>query len=142
MKPLMTLATFIAAGLIGIPDASWAQAKTDLGKREYDNNCAVCHGLKGKGDGPYAGDLLKTRVPDLAVLTKQNQGVFPVARMYEIIDGRQQIKGHGTRDMPIWGYDYTLRAAEYYRDVDYNPEYYVRARILALIEYVHRLQEK
>ena len=23
--------------------------------------------------------------------------------MYRIIDGREEVRGHGTRDMPIWG---------------------------------------
>ncbi len=39
------------------------QPKTDLGKREYDNNCAVCHGSDAKGNGPYA-DMLRTPAPD------------------------------------------------------------------------------
>ena len=30
-----------------------AADRIDIGKREYDANCAICHGLVGKGDGPY-----------------------------------------------------------------------------------------
>jgi mono/diheme cytochrome c family protein len=115
--------------------------KNDIGKREYTENCAVCHGKTGKGDGPYAG-LGNTRVSDLTVLSKGNKGVFPFARVYEVIDGRQAVKAHGPRDMPIWGTEYQVKAAEYYMELDYDPNVYVRARILALIDYLNRLQAK
>ena len=49
---------------------------------------------------------------------------------------------HGTRDMPIWGRDYKIKAAEYYMEAPYDPDAYVRARILALLEYINRLQAK
>ena len=44
--------------------------------------------------------------------------------------------------MPIWGNQYRVRAAEYYIDVPYDPEVFVRAKILALIDYISRLQVK
>lgn len=116
-----------------------AQQRVDLGKREYDNNCAACHGSNGKGNGPYA-ELLKKSPPDLSTMARRNGGVFPMARAYEVIEGAGV--GHGTRDMPIWGQDYNVKAAEYYMDVPYNPEVYVRTRILALVEYLNRLQTK
>lgn len=116
--------------------------KLDTGKREYETKCVVCHGPAGKGDGSYA-ELLKTAASDLTVLKKKNGGVFPVDRVYAVIDGREAIRSHGDRDMPIWGNDYskdTVKAAEYYADVPYDMETYVRARILALIDYLNRLQ--
>lgn len=116
-----------------------AQQKMDPGKREYDTNCAVCHGSDGKGNGPY-GELLKRSPPDLTTMAKRNGGVFPVAKSYEMIEGAGP--GHGTRDMPIWGKDYSVKAAEYYMDVPYDREAFVRGRILSLIEYLHRLQAK
>ena len=57
-----------------------------------------------------------------------------------MIDGRQEVKGHGPRDMPVWGRDYQIKAGEHYGDVAYDPEVYVRGRILALIDYLNRLQ--
>ena len=92
--------------------ASWSADKEDIGKREYDNNCIACHGADGKG-GIYV-DFLKTTPPDLTQLTKANGGVFPLERVYGAIDGRQQVKSHGTREMPIWGRDYQIRAGEHY----------------------------
>ncbi|MFZ5511188.1 MAG: c-type cytochrome [Pseudomonadota bacterium] len=141
MKQKQITSALVAAVLAGSGGIALAAEKIDLGKREYQQNCVVCHGPGGKGDGSY-GELLKTRLPDLTQLAKNNGGVFPVARVYEVIDGRQQVKAHGTREMPIWGTDYSVKAAEYYRDVDYDPEAFVRARVLALIDYLHRLQAK
>ena len=127
------LAALLATG------AALSQAKVDTGKREFDNNCAACHGKDGKGAGSIT-DLLKKAPPDLTTLSKRNGGVFPMARVYDVIEGAGP--GHGTRDMPVWGKAYSIQAAEYYMDVPYNSEAYVRARILALAEYMNRLQTK
>ena len=119
--------------------AVFAQGRTDLGKREYDANCAVCHGKDGKGGGPYV-DALKRSPPDLTTMAKRNGGMFPVARAFDVIEGAGP--GHGTRDMPIWGQKYSIDAAAYYLDVDYDQRAVVRARILTLVEYLNRLQAK
>lgn len=116
-----------------------AQGRSDLGKREFENNCAVCHGSDAKGKGVY-NNFLKTDAPDLTTLAKRNGGVFPVANTFEIIEGAG--KGHGTRDMPIWGQEYKVRAGEYYVDVPYNPQAFVSGRILVLIEHLNKLQVK
>lgn len=116
-----------------------AQGRPDLGKREFENNCAVCHGSDAKGKGVY-NNFLKTDAPDLTNLAKRNGGVFPVANTFEIIEGAG--KGHGTRDMPIWGQEYKVKAGEYYVDVPYNPQAFVSGRILALIEHLNKLQVK
>ena len=131
----------LVAAMIAAPGSTAAAEKIDFGKREYQANCAGCHGASGKGDGPYNAFLNKSS-SNLTVLAKNNGGVFPMARVYEVIDGRQEVPAHGKRDMLIWGADYAVKAAEYYVDVPYDPESYVRARILALIEYINRLQAK
>lgn len=144
MKKAMTSVVVLAAisiGAIGLAQAQ-SKAKYDLGKKEYEARCVVCHGSAGKGDGSYS-DLLKTPAADLTTLKKKNGGVFPVDRIYAVIDGREFVKGHGDRDMPVWGKEYSVetgRAAEYYVDVPYSMEAYVRSRILALIDYLNRLQ--
>lgn len=114
--------------------------KVDLGKREFEANCASCHGTNGKGNGLLV-EWLRRSPTDLTTLTKRNGGVFPVSRMYETIEGAN-VPSHGSRDMPVWGTDYRVKAAEYYIDVPYDPEIYVRTRILSLIEYINRLQER
>jgi len=125
---------------LALPATVMAQAKADFGKHEFDANCAACHGVSGKGSGPIA-DLLKRSPTDLTTLQKRNGGIFPMARVYETIEG-VGVAEHGTRDMPVWGREYSIKAGEYYMDVPYNQEAYVRARILALAEYLSRIQVK
>ena len=135
-----TAIAVVTAVLIALPTIGAAEKKIDVGKREFDANCAVCHGLQGRGDGPLAG-LIEQHAANLTVLAKNNGGVFPLTRVYEYIEGQKATKAHGTRDMPIWGREYQIKAAEYYVDVPYDAESYVRARILALAEYINRLQQ-
>jgi mono/diheme cytochrome c family protein len=134
--------TVSAAGLALLCGASLAQTttKVDLGKQEYNASCAVCHGSTGKGNGPYT-PLLKIAPPDMTQLAKQNGGVLPINRLYEMIEGIG-VPSHGTRDMPIWGRAYRLQAGEYYVDTPYDAEAFVRTRILSLVEYINRLQMK
>ena len=118
-----------------------ADNKMDVGKIEFGQSCATCHGVDGKGKGSFA-EALQLSVPDLTTLSKRNGGVFPMSRVYEVIDGREAIKAHGTREMPIWGKHYAVRAAPAYDDFAYDPEVAARGRILALIDYLYRLQAK
>ena len=141
MKSKILRISLLAGAVVGASAGAWAQSETDLGKREYDSNCAVCHATDGKGQGPYR-EFLDVAPSDLTVLAKNNQGVFPINRVYEVIDGREAVKAHGPREMPIWGTEYSIKAAELYTDVPYNSEAYVRNRVLALIDYLYRIQQK
>lgn len=131
----------IAAAMIFAASA-FAADKFDAGKFEYDNTCAACHGLKGKGDGPVAGELTR-RPPDLTILASNNNGVFPFDRVYQIIDGRQEVKAHGSREMPVWGERFNLETSLFFENYPKtDPESAARSRIMALTEYIYRLQGK
>lgn len=119
-----------------------AQAQVDLGQREYMANCAVCHGTSGNGAGFYDGML--TRKPtNLTILAKTNGGVFPSQRVYDVIDGRKDVPAHGPRDMPIWGSDYSVKGQGVYDAFGaVDPEAFARLRILALVDYLNRIQVK
>ena len=136
---LMALALIASAAFT---QAAFAAEKFDFGKREYESNCAVCHGMKGKGDGPYAGFVQTKRGLDLTTIQKRNAGVFPLLQVLETIDGRREIAAHGPRDMPIWGRDYLEKGRGDYLDVPYDLERYVETRIVALADYLYRLQVK
>ena len=144
MRPIKIAAALLALGVFSIWGNGYAADKADFGKHEYEMKCAICHGLKGKGDGPYADiGMLNARVADLTTLSKRNNGVFPFQRMYEVIDGAETLKAHGTRDMPIWGTVYREEIGESQTHVyDEIAPAYVRAQILALIDYINRLQGK
>jgi mono/diheme cytochrome c family protein len=132
----------IAGALIWLPTAALSQDGSS-GRIEYEANCAVCHGETGTGAGPFA-DYIKTAVPDLTMLAKNNGGVFPAERVHEVIDGRREVATHGPRNMPIWGREYNDQAVEYYREVwkIQHPESIVSDRINGLVAYIESLQEQ
>ncbi len=138
----LTKKVLVGATLALVPAMGFA-AEPTLGEREYRANCAVCHGVKGDGKGSFAG-MLTVAPSDLSMLAKSNGGVFPFDRIYKVIDGRAPDAGHGGGEMPIWGNRYSVKAGEYYMDsfATYNPEEFVRARILALIDHLNALQRK
>lgn len=140
MLDAQNISAFIGLILAMASTVALPAEKPDQGRVEYTNNCLNCHGQSGDGNGPYASLLNKTP-SDLTKLSKSNKGVFPFARIYEVIDGRQTLKGHGQRDMPIWGNAYRVESGEKLFETYYDPEIYARTRILALIEYISRLQK-
>jgi mono/diheme cytochrome c family protein len=136
----------IATVLSGIAAVLWsgavlAQTTTDFGKTEYYAKCAVCHGLSGKGEGSF-GEVLKVNMPDLTTIAKRNGGVFPLDRVKMAIDGRATPRAHGTSEMPIWGTRYSVEAAPRYDDFRFDSEAYVQVRVLALVDYLYRLQAR
>ena len=114
----------------------------DIGRLEYQSSCAACHGADGKGTGPV-GIVLLTKPADLTTIAKKNNGVFPITRIYEVIDGRQAVKAHGDRAMPVWGHRYSFAPIPTPNEVPlYDREPLIRAHILAVIDYLYRIQEK
>lgn len=128
------------AGVLGlaIPWAAGAAEVVGVGPAEFEARCAVCHGLDGRGDGPFA-PLLVQPPADLTQLARAAGGSYPAERIYRIIDGRDLIAAHGTREMPIWGRELLV---DYRRQESAigDPERFVRDRIMALVDYLRRLQ--
>jgi mono/diheme cytochrome c family protein len=132
----------IIANLVSVGTFAWAQ-DADMGKFTYQALCAPCHGADAKGNGPV-GKALKIAAPDLTILAKKNGGALPVSALYEVIDGRKAIAAHGTRNMPVWGAfsPELLYPYDKFLDFSYDPEVTVRTHILAIIDYLNRIQEK
>jgi mono/diheme cytochrome c family protein len=139
MRPHLLLGRILlTVVLIGVAAAASGQHAT-IGAIEYRMSCAVCHGEDARGDGPLA-HLLTVKPTNLTKLSKRNNGRFPTEQVVETIDGRTQVSGHGTREMPVWG---TRYAAEVGRDYGpYGSETVVRTRILELVHYLQTIQEK
>lgn len=119
-----------------------ADKPVDIGRFEYEGACAGCHGLSGKGDGPMA-EQLKSRTPDITILARNNNGIFPYDRVYQTIDGTREVKAHGSREMPIWGRAFRAQSSLFFDTFPgSNTESAARSRLLALTEYIYRLQGK
>lgn len=122
--------------------ASWQQESGPVrseriarGELSYRVHCASCHGSGGQGDGSLA-DHLKVKPTDLTRLSHGNRGVFPAERVYTVIDGRREVRGHGTSGMPVWGL--TFQTSGW----DSDQEAEVRERILDLMSYLESIQAK
>ncbi len=99
----------------------------------YRSYCAVCHGADGHGRGPVASTL-KVAPPDLTRISARHGGTFPRMRIEGIISGEVPVvKGHGTKEMPIWGPIFS----EVTRDQDLG-----RVRIDNLARYLESIQGK
>lgn len=132
----------LLAGLLALSAACGAQPvqRIDAGKMEYESHCAICHGENGRGSGEMRKFLTKAPT-DLTTMTKRSGGAFPNQLAWEIIDGRTEVGPHGTRSMPVWGRVYRQEALSE-PGAATQPEWYVRNRIVALLDYLSRIQER
>lgn len=108
-----------------------------VGEKEFQTNCAACHGMDGRGNGPMV-EWLKVKPRSLRTLAKQNSGVFPWQRVYGVLDGSTAVKPHGPTDMPVWGGRYAESTIR--EEGEYSPAT-VRARILEVVFYLATIQE-
>ena len=83
--------------------------------------------------------LLVFKPADLTQLSKKNNGEFPFWRIYRAIDGRDIIRGHGTREMPLWGFVFQMEDRPQGSSVDEDT---VRGRIWQLVYFLESIQEK
>lgn len=102
----------IAAWTMGAASMAHAQQNAgdiiDAGMADYGSHCAACHGASGAGDGPYA-HFLNVPIPNLTRLAERNGGAFPYFQVYETINGTWVLPGHGERNMPIWGQEFSYK---------------------------------
>ncbi|RPI64110.1 MAG: cytochrome c [Lysobacterales bacterium] len=104
------------------------------GEEIFLKYCSACHGESGRGDGPVARSLV-TAVPDLTAISRR-YGEFPTTRIADTIDGRgPRIDAHGTRAMPVWGYEFWIEEGG---DVVAQRE--MKEAIAKLVDYVRSIQ--
>lgn len=139
LPALLLMATTLEAMTSTNNDSTPAPAiGVDLGRGDFMNYCAACHGATGVGDGTVA-EFLTLTPANLTLLTKRNAGQFPRERITEVIDGRVVVKVHGLRDMPIWG-DWFRREASQTEADKAHAEDIANARIKALVDFIETLQ--
>jgi len=112
--------------------AAEAAAAAKRGAPIFQTFCAPCHGASAGGDGPMA-DSLRFAPADLRTIARRSGGRFPAEKVAKMIDGREQVKGHGGTDMPIWG-DAFKNTREGF------DERRVKERIADLVQYLATLQ--
>lgn len=116
----------------------FADSVIDAGRGTFIDACSTCHGVFGYGDGIVA-DMLNTAPANLTLLSKNNKGVFPWRKVYDVIDGRNQKADHGQRDMPIWGQVWEQSVPPEYKK---DAEVFVRGRILELMLFLESIQKQ
>jgi mono/diheme cytochrome c family protein len=106
------------------------------GAEMYQRLCASCHGVGAHGDGPVAS-LIKIGVPDLTRIALRDGGEFPTEDVHRTIDGRFELRAHGPRDMPVWGWQfYDISNAD-----DAAESARVDAMITRLVDYLRSIQQ-
>lgn len=80
-------------------------SKPEAGEYLYQVSCSGCHGSNAQGNGPVA-PFLNVPVPDLTRIAVRRGGAFPPDEVYRIIDGQSELRAHGPRHMPVWGYEF------------------------------------
>lgn len=95
--------------------------------------CASCHGESGRGDGPVA-EILNTLVPDLTRIAER-YGTFDADDVRHTIDGRSLVVAHGTRFMPVWGYEFWVEEG-----ADITAENAAREFIDRIVEHLRTIQ--
>ena len=86
-----------------IKKGSVQETSAPSGEDLFNTYCAVCHGKDAKGNGPAAG-ALKVRPADLTTLAQRHGGKFPREYVNTVLQyGIEDVKAHGSKDMPIWG---------------------------------------
>jgi mono/diheme cytochrome c family protein len=130
----------LAAGIWLALGTIAAHAQTIPGERDYRDNCAVCHGPTGKGDGEAVTVLPALKPKDLSQLSRNNHGEFPAQEVYQAIDGRDNIAAHelGDSRMPTWGVNWQLGAGAPNPTSEAN----TRRRIQDLVGFIKTLQQK
>jgi len=106
------------------------------GEIEYHNACAVCHGADARGNG-IMSRYLTVKPTNLRQLRVIPGGSFPFWEVYRKIDGQSEIRGHGTRDMPIWGDRFRAQAGGDGKSAQSQ----AAGRILSLVFYLQYIQE-
>jgi len=126
----------IAAALIvcASPKAYGQAFEEYSGAETFHRFCASCHGTEGIGDGPVAA-ALPIMVPDLTRLQDHLGKDYKEDVLRRIIDGRDIVIYHGTRYMPVWGYEFWVEEG-----ADEAAEQRVEIIVANLIDYIESVQ--
>lgn len=132
--PLSLLPALLSGHLVAQSQAiGLSQGALTVGRDLFLTHCATCHGEDARGDGPAAASL-RVAPGDLTQFARRNGGLFPSAKIYRVIEGRD-VGAHGSVEMPVWGRVFRVTPSE-------STDAEVRARIEAIVRYLESIQER
>ena len=137
MKNAIASIAVIVASLAAFPGHA---DEAMVGQAEFQSSCAACHGMDGKGNGPFL-DFLKQAPADLTRIASRNNGRFPFQQIYKVIEDPSASRAHGDRDMPVWGRQFSQEEIDKYGPFDTTHPGLVEARILKLVFYLATIQQ-
>jgi mono/diheme cytochrome c family protein len=130
---LLVWTTVVAAGNVPPQSPTRAPVASD-GAWLFKTYCAACHGESARGDGPLA-DSMRRRPANLTEILKREGGTFSKEKVFQIIDGRRPVRGHGGPDMPVWG-------DAFRRSREGGDEASVERSINAIVAYLESIQAR
>lgn len=133
MSNLILMTWFLAEGSVLAQQPEVLQG----GRYLYEKFCISCHGADAKGNGPIAPSL-SSKPADLTTLTERHGGTFPFWQAYRVIDGREPMAAHGSRDMPVYGIWFRIPDDEVSIESEWADQ--VRGRIWQLLSYLESIQ--
>ena len=130
---LLGISVVISLSAVGSGRAQPAEILAE-GAQDYEWYCTACHGGDGAGSGPMA-PILVVPPADLTAIARNNGGKFPFWRIYHIVAGDVDVRGHETFQMP--------RFLKRFRGEEGKPGYLpAQVRVLLLTHYLEALQAK
>jgi mono/diheme cytochrome c family protein len=127
MKSISLFGALATLLLIAMPASADDVAE---GKALYLQYCASCHGPNGEGNGPLAR-VLTTPPYNLRMLSQRFGNPIPEEQIAKFIDGREDVRAHGPRDMPVWGERFSAETGDQAK---------TRARIKKLTAFLQSIQ--
>ena len=133
------LVRLVAFGLVaGLASASAEPVRhfpTGAGPAIYQEHCASCHGVNGKGDGPVAA-ALTVPASDLTTIARRAGGAFPAERVARMVTYGGNVPAHGTQTMPVWGKVFSTEAGGGRRGAQRS-----RRAVMQLMRYLASIQQ-
>ena len=129
----MVIVTIVCSSALAAGQGTTAPSRgaIERGRAVFEQNCATCHGKRGKGDAPGAS-AMKPQPTDLTMLTRR-YGAFPAGRVEATLKGTDQTRAH-TPGMMAW-------KALFLADANGN-ETTADARVKDVIAFIESLQVK
>lgn len=109
--------------------------KDQRGYAEYQQYCAVCHGVWADGEG-LIKPVLTEAPTNLRTLTERHGSPLPRERIAGYIDGRIPVLAHGSKEMPVWG----KRLDEGVHSV--MPDQRKRSQVMVIVDYLQAIQDE